>query len=439
MMDYVQRYGAGESLRAGEASLSALARITKQLVHDPDLSPAGQISQRAYRSGHSSDRLEDVLNRVFGIGSAGVFRPHGFGRGTHPQLVTAVQNPSTRCTQRVRRTPPRTKAVVTGHDPMTTIDPAIAQAPPSDTESDSPIEKDLRPHLHVHSVTLTGLFILAILFTLYVGRVVFLPITIAILFAVLFAPLLRRLKQLKIPEPLSAAILLMLLVAILGYGITRLAEPASEWAAKVPDAFRETEYKLRVIKQPMQEVTKATELLSKAATLDGTKKVQQVEVKSDAWPMKFFSMTGEFLIEIATTLILLYFLLSSGDLFLQKLVKVLPGWSDKRRAVEIVREIEGQLFQYLFTVSFINLGLGILVGLAMYILGMPNPILWGAMAALLTFIPYLGHVFGNYRGHAGRRHQLRRGAANVSRGRSLLGAGTCGRVAYHSHDSRPAA
>lgn len=277
---------------------------------------------------------------------------------------------------------------------MTTIDPSIAQAPPSDAESDSPIEKDLRPHLHVHSVTLTGLFILAILFTLYVGRVVFLPITIAILFAVLFAPLLRRLKQLKIPEPLSAAILLMLLVAILGYGITRLAEPAAEWAAKVPDAFRETEYKLRVLKQPMQEVTKATELLSKAATLDGTKKVQQVEVKSDAWPMKFFSMTGEFLIEIATTLILLYFLLSSGDLFLQKLVKVLPDWSDKRRAVEIVREIEGQLFQYLFTVSFINLGLGILVGLAMYILGMPNPILWGAMAALLTFIPYLGHVFG---------------------------------------------
>ena len=95
----------------------------------------------------------------------------------------------------------------------------------------------------------------------------------------------------------------------------------------------------------MQEVSKATELLAKAATLDGMKNVPQVEVKSDIWPMKFFSMTGELLIEAATTLILLYFLLSSGDLFLQKLVKVLPHWPDKRRAVEIVRQIEGQLFR----------------------------------------------------------------------------------------------
>lgn len=277
---------------------------------------------------------------------------------------------------------------------MTAIDPSVSQAPSGSGRDPAMVDSELRPHLHVHSVTLTGLFILAVLFTLHLGRVVFLPITIALLFAVLFAPLLRRLKQVKIPEPLGAAILLSLVIAILGYGVSRLAEPAFDWAARLPDAFREAEYKLRVFKQPMQEVTKATELFSKATTLDGTKKVQQVEVKSDAWPMKFFSVTGELLIGVATTIILLFFLLSSGDLFLQKLVKVLPRWPDKRRAVEIVRQIEGQLFRYLFTVTCINLGLGTLVGVAMYLLGMPNPILWGAMAALLTFIPYLGHMFG---------------------------------------------
>jgi predicted PurR-regulated permease PerM len=144
----------------------------------------------------------------------------------------------------------------------------------------------------------------------------------------------------------------------------------------------------------MQDMTKATEMLAKATTLDGAKKVPQVEVKNDAWPMKFFSVTGEVLVELTTTLILLYFLLSSGDLFLQKLVKVLPKWPDKRRAVEIVRQVEEHLFQYLFTVTCINIGLGAMVGTAMYFLGMPNPILWGTMAALLTFIPYLGHMFG---------------------------------------------
>jgi predicted PurR-regulated permease PerM len=277
---------------------------------------------------------------------------------------------------------------------MTTIDPTISDSPAVSSSDPAITDNELQPHLHVHSITLTGLFVLAVFYTLHLGRVVFLPITLALLFAVLFAPLLRRLKQLYIPEPVSAAILLSLVVATVGYGGSRLAEPASNWAARVPDAFRQAESKLRVFKEPMQEVTKATELLTKATTLDGTKKVQQVEVKNDAWPMKFFSVTGELIVEIATTVILLYFLLSSGDLFLQKLVKALPSWSDKRRAVEIVRQIEAQLFQYLFTVTCINVGLGMLVGAGMYLLGMPNPILWGAMAALLTFIPYLGHMFG---------------------------------------------
>jgi predicted PurR-regulated permease PerM len=277
---------------------------------------------------------------------------------------------------------------------MTTIDPTAAHASLTPDHEPDGVDREFRPHLHVHSVTLTGLFVLAVLFTIHLGRVIFLPITVALLCAVLFAPLLRRLKHVKIPEPVSAAILLALVVAFVGYGGSRLAEPASDWAARVPEAFREAEYKLQVFKQPMQDVTKATELLSKAATLEGTKKVQQVEVKNDAWPMKFFSVTGELIVGVATTLILLYFLLSSGDLFLQKLVKVMPRWSDKRRAVEIVRQIEEQLFKYLFTVTCINVGLGTMVGIAFYLLGMPNPILWGAMAAFLTFIPYLGHMFG---------------------------------------------
>ena len=131
---------------------------------------------------------------------------------------------------------------------MTTIDPTISHSPVVSDPDPAVTDSELRPHLHVHSVTLTGLFVLAVFFTLHLGRVVFLPITIAILFAVLFAPLLRRLKQFYIPEPVSAAILLSLVVATLGFGVSRLAEPASDWAARVPDAFRQAESKLRVFK-----------------------------------------------------------------------------------------------------------------------------------------------------------------------------------------------
>ncbi len=258
----------------------------------------------------------------------------------------------------------------------------------------TPLEDLFDQHLSIRSVALTGLFVIAVLYTLHLGRVIFLPITLAILLTVLLAPLVRTMKRFKIPEPIGAALLLSAIITVFGFGVARLAEPAADWAARLPDAFLEAEYKLRVLKKPMQEVTKATDLISKAVNLDGPKKVQQVEVKGDAWPVKLFNVTGELVAGFATTLILLYFLLSSGDLFLQKLVKALPRLQDKKRAVEIVRQTEGHLFTYLFTVTCINLGLGTAVGIAMYLLDMPNPLLWGVMAGLLTFIPYLGHVLG---------------------------------------------
>jgi len=246
----------------------------------------------------------------------------------------------------------------------------------------------------IRSVALTGLFILAFLYTMHMGQVVFLPLTIAVMLSVLLAPIPRWLKRIHVPEPVSATLLLSVVVFGLGYGITLLAEPATGWLEKAPHAFREAEYKLRVIKKPMQELNKAGELIATAATLDEAKKVQRVEIHNGIWPVKMFTVTSELLLGGATMLILLFFLLSSGDLFLDKLVKILPTFQDKKRAVEIVREIESHLARYLVTVSGINIALGLAVGLTMHLLGMPNAPLWGVMATVLTFIPYLGHMIG---------------------------------------------
>jgi predicted PurR-regulated permease PerM len=89
-------------------------------------------------------------------------------------------------------------------------------------------------------------------------------------------------------------------------------------------------------------------------------------------------------------IILLYFLLAAGDLFLQKLIKVLPQLKDKKKAVAIARETEASISTYLVTVTLVNLGLGLAVAAVMYVLEMPSPLLWGALAALAEFIPYLG-------------------------------------------------
>jgi predicted PurR-regulated permease PerM len=92
--------------------------------------------------------------------------------------------------------------------------------------------------------------------------------------------------------------------------------------------------------------------------------------------------------------ILLFMLLASGDLLLRKLVAAVPRFTDKRRCVEVVRCIERDISVYLLTITVINCGLGLGVGLALWAVGMPNPALWGALAAALNFIPYLGAICG---------------------------------------------
>jgi len=268
--------------------------------------------------------------------------------------------------------------------------------PPGDKPRPPNIQGDIPPSggQTIRSVALTGLFILALLYTMHLGQVVFLPLTIAVMLSVLLAPIPRWLRRIHVPEPVSATLLLSIVVFGLGYGMTFLAEPAAGWLEKAPHVFREAEYKLRVIKKPMQELNKASELIATATTLNEAKKVQKVEIHNGIWPARMFTITSELLMGGATMLILLFFLLSSGDLFLEKLVKILPTFEDKKRAVEIVREIEYRLARYLVTVSGINIALGIAVGVGMHLLGMPNAPLWGVMAAMLTFIPYLGHMIG---------------------------------------------
>jgi predicted PurR-regulated permease PerM len=105
---------------------------------------------------------------------------------------------------------------------------------------------------------------------------------------------------------------------------------------------------------------------------------------------RLFGTTQRIVAGMIEIFILLYFLLAGGDLFLQKLIKVLPHFGDKIKAVEIARATESTVSAYLSTTLLLNVGEGIVVALALRLLGMPNVVLWGVMVACLEFVPYLG-------------------------------------------------
>ncbi len=243
----------------------------------------------------------------------------------------------------------------------------------------------------VRSTALNGLFILAAFYTLYFGRAFFLPIVLALLLSFLLSPVVRGLKKLHIPGALGAALAIFSLLGLLVLGVVELAAPAYEWMGQAPQNLRKLEGKIRDLKKPVQTMSKATEQVEKIAKVsgqDGTPKVQVTE----SLGARVLSKTTELVSSAVVMFILLYFLLASGDLFLGKLIKVTPSLADKKRAVEIARQIETEVSAYLATITVINIVLGLAVWGALALIGVPNPLLWGVLATFANYIPYLGPI-----------------------------------------------
>jgi predicted PurR-regulated permease PerM len=244
----------------------------------------------------------------------------------------------------------------------------------------------------VRSIALTGLFVLAVFYTVYFMRSVLLPIVLALLLSYLLRPIVRGLAQVKIPLPVGAALLLIGFFGLVGYGISVLARPTAEWLQKAPAGFTELQHKLLPVKESVAQVTQATGEIEKLAST--TAETKAVELKRHPITEMLFMRTPEFVASAVLSLILLYFLLVYDQAFIAKLVKLLPTLSDKKAAVGIAHDIESQISRYLFTVTAINVCLGLAVGTAVGLLGLRNPVMWGVMVALLNFVPYLGALTG---------------------------------------------
>jgi predicted PurR-regulated permease PerM len=269
------------------------------------------------------------------------------------------------------------------------------QAEPPQEERPRPNLQKLRDALQgpfgIRSLALTGLLVLSAFYTLYFARAFFLPIVLALLLSFLLSPVVRALKKLHIPNSLGAALVIFALLGSLGWGIYELAGPAYEWAQQAPRQMRRLERKLAEFKKPVQTMSKATQQVEKMTQV-GAAEPRKVEVQTETLGERMFSQATELVAGGVIMFILLFFLLASGDLFLRKLIRVLPSLADKKRAVEIARQIEQDVSTYLTTITVINLALGLAVWGLMTWIGIPNPLLWGALAFVTNYIPYVGAI-----------------------------------------------
>ena len=237
-----------------------------------------------------------------------------------------------------------------------------------------------------------GLFGLAVMYTLYVARPVILPVVLAALLALVLDPIVCSLGRLKISRPIATGIVMIALLAAVVLGVSRLAEPAGDWLSEAPRNFRELEQKLAGLKKPMEEVERATEEVQRM--LGDSTEATEVRVQEASFAEAALDRARGWMSEGLVTFVLLSFLLASGDLFLRKTVRVMPTLEAKKTVVTVVRHVKDEISKYLLTMGAINVGLGTFVALAMWLVDMPNPVLWGVLAGLLNFVPYLGPLIG---------------------------------------------
>lgn len=277
-------------------------------------------------------------------------------------------------------------------DPSSAPDAARTADGSIESPSFGSIDGAMESQPAVRSLAAILLAVIAVFYTLYFARAFFLPVTFGLLLNLLLSPFVRTLKRARIPYPVGAAIVVLSIVAAVGVGGYFLSDPAQQWLTKAPQTVAAANIKIRKLRRPMDQVSKSADQMARAATTGSSTspRPQEVTLAGPTVMDRFVAGSAVFLAGTLETLVLLYFLLASGDLFLQKLTKMLPEFRDKKKAVAIARETETSISMYLTTVALINVLEGALIALIMWALGMPNPVLWGVLVLFLEFIPYLG-------------------------------------------------
>jgi predicted PurR-regulated permease PerM len=262
-----------------------------------------------------------------------------------------------------------------------------------------------RTSASVGQVCLIILTLLAILYTLYFAAGIILPFVLALVLAMVLGPAMRFInRRLHIPRMVAALLLIIGLFSVVGALGYALSVPASAWIAKAPQSLPALMDKLSFLRRPVQLVEQGVQQLQSAMS-----QTEEAPAEQPVVTVKQPSDVGSHILGIGSTvlaggraflgqgftvMLLLFFFLASSESLLRRFVEIIPHFDDKRRAVSIVTEIEENISQYLLTISMMNALVGLLNGVAVWLLGMPDPLLFGTLAFLLNYIPILGPLTG---------------------------------------------
>lgn len=238
-----------------------------------------------------------------------------------------------------------------------------------------------------------GLFVIALLFTLYFGRDVLLPIMLALILSFLLRPLVRALYRLGIPEGLGAAVMVLLVFGGCAMAFYTLSGPAAEWVNRMPRVLHELEFKLGDLRAGIERAREASRQIEEIASSNGTDPaapVREVVVRGPTLMEQAISQVESVIANVVILLVLLYFFLARGRNSLEALIGTMRSVDDRVHYAMVAATLQQNIAVYLLTITVINAILGLATALVMWMWGLPNPALWGVLVALANYIPFIG-------------------------------------------------
>jgi predicted PurR-regulated permease PerM len=225
---------------------------------------------------------------------------------------------------------------------------------------------------------------------LYVGHVAFVPVALALLLALVLTGPVELLHRFGVPRGVGAVIVMLLIVG-LGAGLTDfLSEPAQHWFAEAPHTVRVIGRKIRPIAQFVGRVEQLRASAGNIAAPGHPAPQPVAAAPLESAPALILEITRGLILSTLTVIILTLFLLSGGPPMLVRMTCALVSDLNSARVIGIIEKVRAEVGRFYATTALINIGLGLATGCAMMACGMPNPFLWGTLAALLNFIPYAG-------------------------------------------------
>jgi predicted PurR-regulated permease PerM len=225
----------------------------------------------------------------------------------------------------------------------------------------------------------------------YFAQDVLIPVAMALFLTLLLTPSVDRLQGWGLPRGLAVAIVMLVVCATVVGAVNAAWRPAAEWLARAPQTLRQIDPRLKPLREMFDRVdavaARAGQLTQGGSVVSGKPAiVTPVDGESTA-----ISITKSLLGWLTVIPLTLFFLLG-GPPLLARLGASLSGSEASARTLRLTEAIRYEVGRYFGTVALINIGLGVCTALAMYALGMPNAILWGVIAALFNFVPYLGPI-----------------------------------------------